>query len=170
MYRSRTRKSRNLRKSFNGPLSVDSGKYRISVIKTKPRVTVKMPLKRSFKSQVRSNIQNVRIGHLDLCHYFFGPIFACLILIQANDFFCHMFSCFHSVGFFFAPALQLFRTYKHRIGLNYRIGPDRTRFSVLWSFFLRYFILYAQLEEVYSIQNYFYLTPSFQYKKKPDQT
>ena len=44
--------------------------------------------------------------------------------------------------------------------------PDRTRFSVLWSFFLRYFILYAQLEEVYSIQNYFYLTPSFQYKKK----
>ena len=43
--------------------------------------------------------------------------------------------------------------------------PDRTRFSVLWSFFLRYFILYAQLEEVYSIQNYFYLTPSFQYKK-----
>ena len=53
-----------------------------------------------------------------------------------------------------------------RIGLNYRIGPDRTRFSVLWSFFLRYFILYAQLEEVYSIQNYFYLTPSFQYKKK----
>ena len=43
--------------------------------------------------------------------------------------------------------------------------PDRTGFSVLWSFFLRYFILYAQLEEVYSIPNYFYLTPSFQYKK-----
>ena len=61
-------------------------------------------------------------------------------------------------------------TYKHRIGLNYRIGLDRTRFSLLWSVFLRYFILYAQLEEVYSIQNYFYLTPSFQYKKKTDQT
>ena len=57
-----------------------------------------------------------------------------------------------------------------RIGLNYRIGPDRTRFSVLCSFFLRYSILYAQLEEVYSIQNYFYLTPSFQYKKNKKQT
>ena len=57
-------------------------------------------------------------------------------------------------------------TYKHRIGLDRAQLPDRTRFSVLWSFFLRYFILYAQLEEVYSIQNYFYLTPSFQYKNK----
>ena len=56
-------------------------------------------------------------------------------------------------------------TYKHRIGPVRAQLPDRTRFSVLWSFFLRYFILYAQLEEVYSIQNYFYLTPSFQYKK-----
>ena len=81
-----------------------------------------------------------------------------------------VFYCFHFAPFRRFPVINRTgwvrtNTGSDRIGLNYRIGPDRTRFSVLWSFFLRYFILYAQLEEVYSIQNYFYLTPSFQYKK-----
>ena len=67
----------------------------------------------------------------------------------------------HAVNFILYSGVYT-NTGSDRIGPNYRIGPDRTRFSVLWSFFLRYFIPYAQLEEFYSIQNYFYLTLSFQ--------